>query len=377
MTVVDEYLQILHDSHRHRGGVGAPPPLPRGKHSDRKCSSKLLEPVSVSTATEFGVVVVGAHDEEGGGAGAASRSCSWLASPSEVRSMRRRDFREKEEWFRAKCNILEVGRRRPSGGVAVRIVARGGSLLEDATDAVLGMTPAELRKAWDIDLEGEEEEEKKEEGGRAENKDALAREWFALVTESVCDAGRGLWRRGEVEDVGLQINPWSGMIHTDHLEWFRFMGRVMGKALFDGRTIPNQIIPYIYKFLVGSDLTLLDLKQCDPRYYDVVKDLEATEDLGNLGMNFTLTEENPFGGEKHVELIPGGVDVRLTAETLGLYKECLIRYLLIDRLKPQLTELFGGIHEVVPRQLLGVFESHELEIIMCGSLGISHLQVPE
>lgn len=357
-TILEGYIKILHDSQRlSLSGVPAGGDVPR-KHNDRKDSSNLLEPVSVPTAAFFQDVRRSSRrlrDDDD--------AVHWLAPPSEVRSMRGRDFREKELWFQAKCNMLEVQRRRSS---SVRVEVRGGSLLEDAMDAVLGMSPSELRKAWNIELQGEERE-----------KDLLAQEWFALVTESVCDVSRGLWRSSKVEDVGLQINPWSGMIHTDHLDWFRFMGRVIGKALFDGHKIPNQIIPYIYKFLVGSNLTLLDLKQCDRRYYDVVKNLETTQDVGDLGMNFTLIEEDPFGGETDVELIPGGSDLHLTERNLGLYKECLIRYLLMDRLKPQLTELFGGIHEVVPRQLLSIFESHELEIIMCGSLGISHLQVPE
>lgn len=47
------------------------------------------------------------------------------------------------------------------------------------------------------------------------------------------------------------------------------MGRVVGKALYDGQLIDAYFTRSFYKHLLGAPLTYVDLEAVDPEYYKV------------------------------------------------------------------------------------------------------------
>jgi len=146
------------------------------------------------------------------------------------------------------------------------------------------------------------------------------------------------------------------------------MGRIIGKALFDGQQIHNIFVPYLYKFIAGAPITLDDLREFDPQYIDLLQRLESHDDVSALGLNFTVTENIPFSTEtRTAKLFRGGKDIKVTRENLPVYEKALMRYVLFGRIRPQLTGLLCGIFEVVPRAMLSVFDPLELEVLLCGS----------
>merc|ERR1712038_1245922 len=56
----------------------------------------------------------------------------------------------------------------------------------------------------------------------------------------------------------------------------------------------------------------------------------------------------------------------VTGENLAEYLEVYFKYLMLERIKPQVTELLLGFYDVVPEPLLTVFDYQELELMMCG-----------
>ena len=82
-------------------------------------------------------------------------------------------------------------------------------------------------------------------------------------------------------------------------------------------------------------------------------------------LDFTVTEQ--IGGEPSVvELVEGGSNKEVTNDNLVEYLEALLRYQILERGKPQLTELLLGFLDVVPEPALAVFDSSELELMLCG-----------
>ena len=55
----------------------------------------------------------------------------------------------------------------------------------------------------------------------------------------------------------------------DHLIYFRFAGRVIGRALFDRQLIKGHMVRMIYKHLLGWPITFEDVKANDEEYYIV------------------------------------------------------------------------------------------------------------
>ena len=47
---------------------------------------------------------------------------------------------------------------------------------------------------------------------------------------------------------------------------------------------------------------------------------------------------------------------------------------MLDRVRPQLTELLLGFFDVIPESALSVFDHHELELILCG---LPHLDMAD
>ena len=55
--------------------------------------------------------------------------------------------------------------------------------------------------------------------------------------------------------------------------YFRFLGRVMGKALFDRQLVAGHMIPTLYKHMCGWPCQFADLEQVDEEIYGNLKKL--------------------------------------------------------------------------------------------------------
>merc|ERR1712232_589541 len=153
----------------------------------------------------------------------------------------------------------------------------------------------------------------------------------------------------------------------DHIVYFRFLGRVMGKALFDKQLISGHMVRHLYKHILGWPLTFHDLEMIDEQYYSNMKKLKSysEEELEMLCLVITETEKN-LGVANEIELARDGKNVDVTAKNLPEYMEACTKYRLMGRVKPQLTELLLGFFDIIPEPLLTVFDFQELELLMCG-----------
>ena len=191
----------------------------------------------------------------------------------------------------------------------------------------------------------------------------LQREWFQLITEEIFNPDMGLWLPSATNQMAMRINPSSEMAcPEDHLIYFRFLGRVMGKALFDGQLVAGHMVRHLYKHLLGWPVMFEDLELPDEDYYKSLKSLLELDNVEDMCLDFTFTE-NALGENRVVDLIEGGSDVALTDDNLPEYLEANLMYHLMDRVKPQLKELLLGFYDVIPEPLLTIFDFQELELV--------------
>ena len=155
----------------------------------------------------------------------------------------------------------------------------------------------------------------------------------------------------------------------DHLIYYRFLGRVMGKALFDRQLVAGHMVGYIYKHILGWPVTFGDLAMVDDEYYNNLKQLQTLatsgEDLSMLCLDFTTTQDI-MGVKEEIELIPNGAKIEVDNDNFPEYLEACLKYRMLDRVKPQLNELLLGFFDVIPEPLLTIFDFQELELLMCG-----------
>ena len=52
-----------------------------------------------------------------------------------------------------------------------------------------------------------------------------------------------------------------------HLEYFRFVGRIIGKAVYDGRLLDAYFNRAFFKQILGRSVDMRDLESIDPEYH--------------------------------------------------------------------------------------------------------------
>uniref|UniRef100_A0A6T5VL12 HECT-type E3 ubiquitin transferase n=1 Tax=Leptocylindrus aporus TaxID=1398097 RepID=A0A6T5VL12_9STRA len=269
-------------------------------------------------------------------------------------------FEEKAAWFSGICNKLCVD----WNAGHMRINVRRDHLLEDSMLAVMSLGQEELRKIWRFEFIDE----------LGVDAGGLAREWFQLNSEKLVNPDFGLFTFSAVNQMCLQINPSSGLLNDEHLDYFRFFGRIMGKALFDRQLLPTaHLVRHMYKHLLGWPITMSDLEFIDTEVYrsllQVKQYQESGGDVTDLYLDFTVTEE-VMGESKVIELVPDGSSLEVTNENVGEFMEGNLRHRVLDVTKKQTMSILLGFYDVIPESLMTIFDFNELELLMCGKPNI-------
>ena len=151
--------------------------------------------------------------------------------------------------------------------------------------------------------------------------------------------------------------------------YYRFLGRVMGKALFDRQLVAGHMVQSIYKHILGWPITFSDLEMVDEQYFNNLKTLQTMnqngEDIKALCLDFSMTQE-VMGIKETIELLKNGSNINVTNENLPGYLEACLKYRMLDRVKQQLNELLLGFFDGIPEPLFTIFDFQELELLMCG-----------
>ena len=56
----------------------------------------------------------------------------------------------------------------------------------------------------------------------------------------------------------------------------------------------------------------------------------------------------------------------MTNENKAEYIDLIVKFKFINRVKPQMDAFLGGFHDIIPQGEIGIFDPHELELLMCG-----------
>lgn len=86
---------------------------------------------------------------------------------------------------------------------------------------------------------------------------------------------------------------------------------------------------------------------------------------GVLDETFSVTEDR-FGELVRVELEPDGAHIAVTEENKKEYVEAVVEYRTKTRTRAQTTALLEGFRELIPLELLAVFDERELELLIGG-----------
>ena len=99
---------------------------------------------------------------------------------------------------------------------------------------------------------------------------SFSREFFFLLSHEMFNPFYCLFEYSAHDNYTLQINPASG-VNPEHLNYFRFIGRCMGLAIFHRRFLDAYFIVSFYKMVLKKKVTLADLESVDAELYRGLK----------------------------------------------------------------------------------------------------------
>lgn len=192
----------------------------------------------------------------------------------------------------------------------------------------------------------------------------VAREWFFLLSHEMFNPYYGLFEYSATDNYTLQINPNSALCNDDHLSYFKFIGRVMGIAIYHGKLLDAFFIRPFYKMMLGKPIASFDMESVDSEYYNSLVYIKDNDPAG-LDLHFVVDEE-VFGTTHTRELKHGGAQIPVTNDNKDEYISLVIKWRFVSRVSDQMAALMSGVNEFIPQYLLAIFDPNEIELLMCG-----------
>jgi E3 ubiquitin-protein ligase NEDD4 len=89
-------------------------------------------------------------------------------------------------------------------------------------------------------------------------------------------------------------------------------------------------------------------------------------DITDIIYETFTTAEDRFGEVVTIELKPGGGDEPVTEENKKEYVDHVVEYRISKRVKEQFDAFMSGFSELIPQDLITVFDERELELLIGG-----------
>jgi ubiquitin-protein ligase E3 C len=197
----------------------------------------------------------------------------------------------------------------------------------------------------------------------------LFKELWTELSSKAFDPNFGLFK--VTGDQMIYPSPSARMVHgPDNMKLFEFVGKVVGKALFEGIVVEPKFAHFFLSKLLGNFNQLNDLPSLDMELYKNLMFLKTYDgDAADLALNMTVVE-NALGESKEVELVPGGSRVDVTNDNKLRYVHLVANYHLNVQLKEASAAFCSGMHSVIdflPKEYIKMFSEPELQVLLSGT----------
>eukprot|EP00923_Selenidium_pygospionis_P036194 GHVN01063509.1.p1 GENE.GHVN01063509.1~~GHVN01063509.1.p1 ORF type:complete len:2691 (+),score=181.71 GHVN01063509.1:353-8425(+) len=268
-----------------------------------------------------------------------------------IRMPRLLDFDNKRRHFRRQLKEAD----RDKGRRNLQLSIRRSHIFEDSFKGVMRHSEKEFRLArLTIKYEGEEGFD---EGG-------LTRDWFLVLSHKMLDCNYALFDRVVSERETYQPNNLS-WINPDHLQYFRFIGRIVAKAIYEGNILDCHFTRAFYKHILGKAIDYRDMESTDNGFYKSLLWMLENDITDVLDLAFVY-ERKTFGNTEAIELKENGCNIAVTEQNKFDYVCLTAEMRLSTMIRPQIDSFLQGFEEIIPREQLQLFDEQELELLISG-----------
>ncbi|KAF4459560.1 e3 ubiquitin- ligase huwe1 [Fusarium albosuccineum] len=192
----------------------------------------------------------------------------------------------------------------------------------------------------------------------------VTREWFQVLSRQMFDPNYVLFTPVSSDRTTFHPNKLSG-INDEHLLFFKFIGRIIGKALYEGRVLDCYFSRAVYKRILGKSVSVKDMESFDPDYYKSLCWM-LDNDITDIITETFSVEDDEFGVTNVVDLIPNGREIAVTEENKHDYVRLVVEHKLLSSVKEQMAHFLQGFHDIIPAELISIFNEQELELLISG-----------
>lgn len=249
------------------------------------------------------------------------------------------DFDVKRRYFRIELERLDDGIRREELAVHVH----RANVFEDSFRELYRRNPEEWKNRFYIVFEDEEGQDA---GG-------LLREWYMIISREIFNPMYALFTVAPGDRVTYMINP-SSHYNPNHLCYFKFVGRVIGKliilgdsyvllififtiakAIYDNKLLECYFTRAFYKHILGIQVKYTDMESEDYAFYQGLAYLiENSVDTLGYDLTFSL-EVQEFGVTEVRELKTNGMNIMVTEENKLEYIQLVCQLKMSGSIKQQ------------------------------------------
>jgi E3 ubiquitin-protein ligase HUWE1 len=261
------------------------------------------------------------------------------------------DFDVKRRYFRQELDKLKDSIR----GDDLAVHVRRTHVFDDSYRELNRRSPDDWKHRFYIAFEGEEGQDA---GG-------LLREWYMIISKEIFNPDYALFMINPGDRVTYMPNP-SSHFNSNHLSYFRFIGHIIAKAIFDNKFLDCYFTRAFYKHILGVPVKYTDMESVDNEFYkNLVSILESDIDTLGVDLYFSI-DINEFGVTQSRDLKPNGKNIKVANELKTEYVRLVCQEKMIGSIRQQVSAFLQGFYEIIPKSLISIFNEQELELLISG-----------
>jgi E3 ubiquitin-protein ligase HUWE1 len=169
----------------------------------------------------------------------------------------------------------------------------------------------------------------------------VTREWFQVLARGMFNPNYALFIPVASDRTTFHPNRLSG-INSEHLMFFKFIGRIIGKALYEGRVLDCHFSRAVYKCILGRHVSIKDMETLDLDYYKSLLWMHENDITDIITETFSV-ETDDFGEKQVIDLKENGRDIPVTQENKEEYVQRVVDYRLVRSVREQLDNFLKGM----------------------------------
>ncbi|GAB1290033.1 Ubiquitin-protein ligase E3B [Apodemus speciosus] len=202
------------------------------------------------------------------------------------------------------------------------------------------------------------------------DQDGVFKEFLEEIIKRVFDPALNLFKVTTSGDERLYPSPTS-YIHENYLQLFEFVGKMLGKAVYEGIVVDVPFASFFLSQVLGHHHSVFyssvdELPSLDSEFYKNLTSIKRYDgDIADLGLTLSY-DEDVMGQLVCHELVPGGKTIPVTDENKISYIHLMAHFRMHTQIKNQTAALISGFRSIIKPEWIRMFSTPELQRLISG-----------